>query len=91
MPALSPISSGASANRSAELFYLQRYRRIIGGERNGSSERTFVRDIAALDVTTSSANRYGGSVPDGIAIYNAIKRHQPESLSVSTVLPASPA
>lgn len=39
--------------------------------------RTFVKDLAALDVDliTMRINSYGGSVSDGIAIYNALKRH----------------
>lgn len=38
----------------------------------------FVTDLAALDVDqlTVRINSYGGSVSDGIAIYNAIKRHK---------------
>lgn len=37
-----------------------------------------VRDIAALDVDTINLriNSYGGSVPDGLAIYNALRRHR---------------
>lgn len=37
----------------------------------------FVKDIAALTVQaiTIRINSMGGSVPDGVAIYNAIKRH----------------
>jgi len=40
--------------------------------------KDFVRDVAALDVTelTVRINSYGGSVTDGIAIHNAIKRHK---------------
>jgi ATP-dependent protease ClpP protease subunit len=40
--------------------------------------RKFVKDIAALDVEqlTVRINSYGGAVSDGIAIYNALKRHQ---------------
>lgn len=36
-----------------------------------------VRDIAALDVGSINLriNSYGGSVPDGLAIYNALRRH----------------
>lgn len=36
-----------------------------------------VRDLAALeaDQITLRINSYGGSVPDGLAIYNALKRH----------------
>ncbi|WP_341674952.1 ClpP-like prohead protease/major capsid protein fusion protein [Niveibacterium sp. SC-1] len=41
------------------------------------SAKDFVRDIAALNVSalTVRINSFGGSVPDGIAIYNALKRH----------------
>lgn len=41
------------------------------------SAAQFVREIGALDVDaiTVRLNSIGGSVPDGIAIYNAIKRH----------------
>jgi ATP-dependent protease ClpP protease subunit len=37
-----------------------------------------VRDLAALDVGTINLriNSYGGSVPDGLAIYNALRRHK---------------
>ena len=40
--------------------------------------KDFVREIAALDVDemTVRINSYGGSVSDGIAIYNAIRRHK---------------
>lgn len=40
--------------------------------------RDFVRDIAALDVDqmTVRINSIGGSVPDGLAIYSALKRHK---------------
>lgn len=42
------------------------------------SAAQFVKDLAALDVDaiTVRINSIGGSVPDGIAIYNAIKRHR---------------
>lgn len=38
----------------------------------------FVRELNALDVDaiTIRINSYGGSVPDGIAIHNAIRRHK---------------
>lgn len=37
-----------------------------------------VRDLSALDVDTIKVriNSYGGSVPDGLAIYNALRRHK---------------
>ena len=49
------------------------------------SAAQFVKDIAAIDAThiTVRINSIGGSVPDGIAIYNAIKRH---AATVTTVV-----
>lgn len=49
------------------------------------SAAQFVADIAAVDAAhiTVRINSIGGSVPDGIAIYNAIKRH---SATVTTVV-----
>ena len=49
------------------------------------SATQFVKDIAAIDAThiTVRINSIGGSVPDGIAIYNAIKRH---AATVTTVV-----
>lgn len=46
--------------------------------------KQFVKDFAAIDATdiTVRINSYGGSVTDGIAIYNAIKRH-PAQITVS--------
>lgn len=43
--------------------------------------KRFVQDLAALDVDflTVRINSYGGSVSDGIAIYNAIKRHKAQT------------
>lgn len=40
--------------------------------------KSFVKEIAALDVDqlTVRINSVGGSCPDGIAIYNALKRHK---------------
>lgn len=46
-------------------------------DENGVIAADLVREIAALDVgaITLRINSYGGSVPDGLAIYNALKRH----------------
>lgn len=46
--------------------------------------KQFVQDFAAIDADqiTIRINSYGGSVTDGIAIYNAIRRH-PAQVSVS--------
>ena len=45
----------------------------------------FVKDIAAITAKaiTIRINSFGGSVPDGVAIYNAIKRH---AATVTTVV-----
>lgn len=47
-------------------------------DENGVVAADFVREVAALDVDaiTLRINSYGGSVPDGLAIYNALKRHK---------------
>jgi len=46
--------------------------------------KDFVQTVAALDaeMITVRLNSYGGSVSDGIAIYNALKRH-PATITVS--------
>jgi len=71
----------ASANpqagsRTAEIYI---YGNI--GDRwdeNGVVAADLVRELAALDADTITLriNSYGGSVPDGLAIYNALKRHK---------------
>jgi ATP-dependent protease ClpP protease subunit len=45
---------------------------------DGVIAANMVRDLAALDVDAINLriNSYGGSVPDGLAIYNALKRHR---------------
>lgn len=44
---------------------------------NGVIAADFVRELAALDVETINLriNSFGGSVPEGVAIYNALARH----------------
>ena len=46
-------------------------------DEEGVVASTLVKDIAALDVETITVriNSYGGSVTDGLAIFNALKRH----------------
>lgn len=48
------------------------------------SAAQFVKDLAALDAEriTIRINSMGGSVPDGIAIHNAIKRHKAATTTV---------
>jgi ATP-dependent Clp endopeptidase proteolytic subunit ClpP len=55
------------------------------------SAAQFVKDIAAIDSAeiTIRINSIGGSVPDGIAIYNAIKRHKAATTTVIDGLAAS--
>lgn len=67
--------SGAAALRSAEILIFG----DIGESWYGESvaAKDFVQELAALDVDTITVriNSYGGSVSDGIAIHNAIRRH----------------
>ena len=46
-------------------------------DENGVIAADLVRDLAAVDADTIIVriNSFGGSVPDGLAIYNALKRH----------------
>jgi|GEM_PF-4706588 len=73
----------ARANRHAEVF-------IFGDIGDGWADETvtarkFVAEIAALSVDTMTVriNSVGGSVPDGLAIYNALRRYPAR---VSTVV-----
>jgi ATP-dependent protease ClpP protease subunit len=52
---------------------------------------SFVREVAALDVEqmTVRINSYGGSVTDGIAIHNALKRHKAHVTTVVDGIAAS--
>ena len=69
----------AKGNKSAEINIYG----DIGESWYGDSitAKQFVNDIAALDVEnlTIRINSYGGSVSDGLAIYNAIKRHKAQT------------
>ncbi|WP_457328589.1 Clp protease ClpP [Rhizobacter sp. P5_C2] len=51
---------------------------------DGVAAKDFVQTVAALDADTITVrlNSYGGSVSDGIAIYDALKRH-PATVAVS--------
>ena len=53
--------------------------------------KDFVKEVAALDVTqlTIRINSFGGSVADGIAIHNSIKRHPAETTIVIDGVAAS--
>lgn len=66
----------AAGSAQAEIFVYGN----IGDRWNedGVIASDFVRDINALNVDTINLriNSYGGSVPDGLAIYNALKRHR---------------
>lgn len=72
--ALAPQGEGAK-DSAAEIYVYGN----IGDRWNedGVIASELVRDIAALAVGTINLriNSYGGSVPDGLAIYNALRRH----------------
>lgn len=75
------INALASDPRAAEILIYS----DIGESWDDSTvaARTFVESVGALDVDTLTVriNSYGGSVPDGLAIYNALRRH-PASVAV---------
>ncbi len=75
-----PFSIKASAIKAnvAEIFI---YGEIgEGWDDETTAARLFVKDLAALDADTLTVrlNSPGGSVTDGLAIYNALKRHPAE-------------
>lgn len=78
-------AAGQSANASAEAEI------FIYGDIGESwyddtvAAAQFVKDIGAITATaiTIRINSFGGSVPDGVAIYNAIKRH---AATITTVV-----
>lgn len=73
-----PFSIKALGERNAEIFIYG----DIGDSWDDESiaAASFVKDLAALDADaiTLRINSPGGSVTDGIAIYNALKRHPAE-------------
>ena len=79
MPTPSPftiVSARAASPRAAEVWIYG----DIGESWDGESvaAKNFVKDFAAIDADdiTVRINSYGGSVTDGLAIHNAIKRHK---------------
>lgn len=78
------VSAGAvAAATSAEILIYGDIGESWYGDTVAASD--FVREVAALDVEqiTIRINSYGGSVTDGIAIFNALRRHQ---AAVTTVV-----
>lgn len=70
------IRARATQPRAAEVFIYGDIGESYWTETVTAAE--FVKEIAALDVDDMAVriNSVGGSVPDGLAIYNAIKRHK---------------
>lgn len=66
----------ASGEKSAEVFIYGDIGESWMGETVAAKD--FVKEIAALEVSamTVRLNSYGGSVTDGLAIHNALKRHK---------------
>ena len=66
----------ARANRSAEVFVYG----DIGESWDGETvtAKQFVKDVSALDADQLAVriNSVGGSVPDGLAIFNTLRRHK---------------
>lgn len=65
-----------AASRTAEIYIYGN----IGDkwDENGVIAADLVRELAVLDADTITLriNSFGGSVPDGLAIFNALKRHK---------------
>lgn len=82
--AAAAVAAGAQAasDSSAEIWIYADIGESWWGET--VTAKDFVKEVAALDVEqiTVRINSYGGSVADGIAIYNALKRHK-ASVTVS--------
>jgi ATP-dependent protease ClpP protease subunit len=73
-----PVQGAGAATAEKTVAEIYVYGNI--GDRwneDGVVASEMVRDIAAIDADeiTLRINSYGGSVPDGLAIYNALKRH----------------
>lgn len=70
------VRAATDAVTTAEIYIFGDIGESWWGESVTAAE--FVREVAALDVDalTVRINSYGGSVSDGLAIYNALKRHR---------------
>ncbi|MHB8913242.1 MAG: head maturation protease, ClpP-related, partial [Lysobacter sp.] len=68
--------ANAAGEQSAEVFIFGDIGESWWGE--SVTAASFVKEVAALDVSamTVRINSYGGSVSDGLAIYNALRRHK---------------
>ena len=73
--AAAPVAQGEAPKPAEVLIYGN-----IGDRWNedGVVASELVRDLSALEADTINLriNSYGGSVPDGLAIYNALRRHK---------------
>ena len=73
--AAAPVAQGEAPKPAELLIYGN-----IGDRWNedGVVASELVRDLSALQADTINLriNSYGGSVPDGLAIYNALRRHK---------------
>ena len=76
-------AAGVNAQASAEILIYGDIGESWYGDTVAAAD--FVREVAVLDVLalTVRINSYGGSVTDGVAIYNALKRHK---ATVTTVI-----
>jgi ATP-dependent protease ClpP protease subunit len=80
---LNPVAAAAQGVQSAAEIFI--YGDIGESWYSESvSAANFVRDLNAMDAAhiTIRINSIGGSVPDGIAIHNAIKRHKAQTTTV---------
>ena len=87
---LAPLAAAARGVQSAAEIFIYG---DIGDSWYGESVTAaqFVKDLAAVDAShiTVRINSFGGSVPDGITIHNAIKRHPAQVTTAIDGLAAS--
>lgn len=74
--AAAALAAGTAEATTAEIWIYGDIGESWWGESVTAS--SFVKELAAIDADTINVriNSYGGSVPDGLAIHNALKRHK---------------
>ena len=84
-----PAAGGVATAAAAEILIYGDIGESWYGDTIAASN--FVREVAALDVDqmTVRINSYGGSVTDGIAIHNSLKRHKAHVTTVVDGIAAS--
>src|SRR5688572_23615402 len=83
-----PVEMAKKGDREADVFLYD----IIGDSWDGTTAKQFAKDLKALgevDVLNIFINSDGGSVVDGTAIYNQLRRHRAQKIVTVDGLAAS--